>query len=232
MEPTSTVPVKASPPASTGHRRLWAYVVLVAHLVFIAGLFVPAAWQGSHYSITSHSISDMYAVGAPGGTLLAVVIMLCGVTALLFTFLSLWPSLRPAGWPAVVGSILLALSVFGLGNLLSLFEREGCRLADPGCSASDQMANAGGQLDGTLTSIGVLLLVVAYFFLAVAMKRVAAWRSLAWPTRWVAIAVVVFTLGNIIWSPGTAPYGLAERLLAATMAVGAIMFATRVLRRS
>jgi hypothetical protein len=51
-----------------------------------------------------------------------------------------------------VDAVLLALSVYGVGDLLSPFEREACRLADPGCTASDQAANAGGILDSLITT--------------------------------------------------------------------------------
>ena len=66
--------------------------------------------------------------------------------------------------------VLLALSIVGLGDLLSPAERLACRMADPGCTATQQLSNTGGQLDNAISSIGVLLLVIAAFFLAAAMR--------------------------------------------------------------
>ena len=208
--------------------RRWALVGLVAQIAFVASWLIAASWQGPHYSSLEHSISDMYAVGAPYGAFLVVVFTLCGAPTILFAWLSLRPSLRPAGWTATVGSVLLALSIYGLGDLLSPLEREGCRLADAGCSAAAQFANSGGKLDALLSILGVVLFVLAGFFLASAMKRLPAWRRWAWPTRGVALLFVVATgLGTAVDLSG-----LFERLLAATGATSIALLTAGVLQRS
>jgi hypothetical protein len=157
------------------------------------------------------------------------VFALCGAAAILFAWLSLGPALRAAGWRASVGSVLLALSIFGLGDLLSPFEREGCRLADRGCTAGAQLANSGGKLDTALSILGVVLFVMAGFFLASAMKRLAGWRRLARPARWVAVSFLVLFVASVV---GTAVDlgGLFQRLLAALGAVGIALLAAGVLQ--
>jgi hypothetical protein len=102
--------------------------------------------------------------------------------------------LRPGGRAATAGSILLALSIVGLGDLLSPGERLACRMADPGCTSAAQLSNVGGKMDDILSSSGVLLLVLAAFFLAAAMRRVPGWRAWAWPARWTAVALVIFAV--------------------------------------
>jgi Protein of unknown function (DUF998) len=203
----------------------------VAQIAFVASWLIAVSWQGPHYSSLAHYISDMYAVGAPYGTFLVVVFTLCGAATILFAWLSLRPALRPAGWTATVGSVLLALSIYGLGDLLSPLEREGCRLADAGCSAAAQFANSGGKLDALLSILGVVLFVLAGFFLASAMKRLPAWRRWAWPTRGVALLFVVLVVATGL---GTAVdlSGLFERLLAATGATSIALLAAGVLQRS
>jgi hypothetical protein len=57
------------------------------------------------------------------------------------------------------GSVLFGLSIYGLGDLLSPFEREACRLADPGCTWAAQVANSGGTLDAALSVVGLVLFV-------------------------------------------------------------------------
>jgi len=211
--------------------RRWALVGVVAQAAFVTSWLIAASWQGPHYSSLAHSISDMYAVGAPFGAFLVVVLTLCGAATILFAWLSLRPALRPAGWTASVGSALLALSIFGLGDLLSLFEREGCRLADRGCTAAAQFANSGGKLDAALSTLGVLLFVLAGFFLASAMKRLPGWRRWAWPARGVTVLFLVLVVATGL---GTAVdlSGLFERLLAATGAAGIALLAAGVLQRS
>jgi hypothetical protein len=122
--------------------RRWSVVVVTASVAFVAAWLLAASWQGPRYSVTADSISDMYANGAPGAAFPIVVIALCGAAVLLFAWRALWPSLRRAGRPAVIGVTLLGASMFGVGDLLTPFEREGCRLAEPGCTSSAQLANA------------------------------------------------------------------------------------------
>jgi hypothetical protein len=204
----------------------WARVAVIAQGAFVLSWLVAMFWQGSRYDPLAHSISDMYAVTAPGGLFLVVVLTLCGLATVLFAVLAVWPALRTAGWTAAVGSALLALSIFGLGNALSPIEREGCRLADPGCTAADQAANLGGRLDTLLSSAGIFFFIAATFFLAAAMKRVPGWSRLVWPTRIAGIAIIALTVA-LAGAEAADLGGLFERLLAA---VGAAAIAALALR--
>jgi len=215
--------------------RRWAWVCIAAQVLFVLSWLVAAAWQGPRYSILAHSISDMYAVTAPGGMVLVIVLTICGAATMWFTLRSAWPVLRPGGWTATVGCALLALSVLGLGDLLSPFERLACRAADPGCTAARAMSNSGGKLDDTLTSAGVLLLVLAGFFLAAAMRRVPGWQRWAWPARGTAVLIFALIMADAQFG-GTAPLvgsglsGLVERLLAAAAAGAVAALAIGILR--
>jgi hypothetical protein len=207
----------------------WAWVAVIAQALFVVSWLIAQAWQGPRYSALSDTISDMYAVTAPGGPSLVVVLTLCGIATVLFALLSVWPTLRPAGWTAAVGSILLALSIYGLGDALSPFEREACRIADPGCTGGDQMNNLGGRMDAILSTIGILCFVAAAFFLAAAMKRTPGWERVAWPARWVGIGFLVLI---VLAAAGESVKlgGLTERLLAAFGAVAIGALAVRIAR--
>jgi hypothetical membrane protein len=211
--------------------RRWARLVVVGNIVFVLAWLLAAVWQGPRYSVAAHTISDMYADGAPAAAFLIVFFTLSGAVVMLFAFRSLWPALRPAGRTARVGVLLLALSIFGLGDLLTLFEREGCRLADAGCTAAAQTATAGGWLDAVLSTLGVAALVVAGFLLAVAMRKLPEWRSLARPTCWVTIGfLALFVLDGVLG--GTGVGGLCERLIALAGAAGIAALGVGVLRRT
>jgi len=225
------ISVSVVPLAETGRLRRWAVAVVLANCLFVVGWLVAAAWQGPHYSVLADTISDMYANGAPGAVFLILVITLSGVAVLLFTWLSLWPSLRSGGWSATVGAILLALSIFGLGDLLTPFEREACRQADPGCTVADQLGNIGGTLDAILSSVGVVLLIAAGFFLAAAMKRVPGWRHWSRPTRWASVGMIVLVVADVLADTANLG-GLMERLVAAAGAAGIAALAIGVLRHS
>jgi hypothetical protein len=219
------------PPGKAARRvRRLARLGLAAQVIFVASWLLAAAWQGPRYSVLAHSISDMYADAAPGAAFLIVVITLCGAATIWFTWRSLRPALRPAGRLATAGSVLLALSVFGLGDLLTVSEREACRLADPGCTASSQLSNSGGTLDGTLTTAGLVLFVIAGFLLAVAMKRVPGWQAWVRPVRWYMVLMIVLLLANVLSSNGSYS-GLAERLIALAGATGIALLAAGVSRR-
>lgn len=208
----------------------WSVAAIVASAALTLAWLVAAAWQGPRYSVLAHSISDMYAEGAPKAWVLIVVLTLCGVATMGFAGLALWPSLRRGGWAAMVGSVCLALSVFGLGDLLSPFEREGCRLADAGCTPDAATATFGGSLDATLTTFGFMLLVAAGFFLAAAMDNIAAWQAWVRPTQ--AVTIVVLVLFILAGIAGPSWSGLAERLVAVAGAAAIAALAVGVLSRS
>src|SRR5690348_4461494 len=113
----------------TARIRRTAQVAAVAQVVFVASFLIAATWQGPRYDPMTQSISDMYAVTAPNAAFLVVAFTLCGLATVLFAALSVWPTLRNAGWPAAVGAALLGLSIAGLGDLLSPFEQLACRMA-------------------------------------------------------------------------------------------------------
>src|SRR5690348_2165754 len=143
------------------NERTWGWVGFAAQVAFVVSWLIAPAWQGADYNALKHSISDMYADTAPSGWFLVLVLTLCGLATVLFALLAVRPALRAGGRRATVGAALLALSIFGLGDLLSPFEREACRLADVGCTGSDQTANLGGKLDNVLSTAGILLFIAA-----------------------------------------------------------------------
>jgi hypothetical protein len=208
-----------------------AWAGIAAQVIFVAAWLAAASWQGPHYSVLKHSISDMYAVTAPHPMFLLIVITLCGAATIWFALRSVQPALRPGGWAATVGVALLALSVAGLGDLLTPFERMACRLADPGCTTALQVSNPGGKLDGDLTTIGVLALVVAGFFLAHAMRRIPSWQAWARPTRATAVLILALTVADAL-TPHSGLTGLFERLVAVTAAAAITAIAVGILRRS
>lgn len=209
--------------------RRWARVGIAAQVIFVASWLAAASWQGPRYSVLAHSISEMYARTAPHAMFLLIVLTICGAATIWFTLRSLGPALRPGGRAATVGSALLALSVAGLGDLLTPFERVACRMADPGCTTARMISNSGGKLDDAFSSIGVLLLVAAAFFLAHAMRRIPSWQAWAWPARWTAVLVLALAAADVAVSGLS---GLFERLLAATMAAAIAALAAGILRRT
>jgi hypothetical protein len=220
----------AGPARRSASIRRWARAGIAAQVLFVVSWLVAASWQGPRYSVLAHSISDMYANTAPGGQFLVDVFTLCGAVTMGFALRSAWPVLRPGGWPAAVGAALLALSVVGLGDLLSPGERLACRLADPGCTTTMQVSNSGGQMDNLLTSIGLPLLVLAGFFLAAAMRRTPGWRTWGWPARWTMILLLAFAVLDVV-TRNSGLSGLFERLIAATGATAIAAFAAGILRK-
>jgi hypothetical protein len=208
-----------------------ARLVVLADIVFVAAWLLAAAWQGPNYSVAAHTISDMYADGAPGAWFLVLTFTLCGAAVLLFAFRSLWPALQAAGWPARVGVILLGLSIFGLGDLLSVFEQQGCRLADAGCTPEAQAATVGGAADATLSTVGAFALPVCGVLLAVAMKRLPQWQSWFRPTLFAAIGLLALLLLDGVLG-GVGAGGIGERLFALGGAAWITVLGLGVLRRT
>jgi hypothetical protein len=209
--------------------RLWAWAGFAAQVLFVASWLIAAAWQGDRYHTLEHTISDMLAVDAPAAAVLIAVFTLCGLATILFAWLAVRPALRPGGRAATVGAVLLALSIFGLGDLLAAAERQGCRLADPGCTGPDQRDNLGGKIDTMITPTGILLFVAAALVLAAAMKRAPGWQRWAWPFRGVGIGFAVLLFAFVSAPAGLT--GLFERLLAAFGAAAIAALALGIARR-
>ncbi|WP_430785499.1 DUF998 domain-containing protein [Actinoplanes sp. G11-F43] len=210
--------------------RRWAWVGFGAQVLFVVTWLVAASWQGSRYRVMEHTISDMLSVGAPGAGVVIVAFTLCGLGTILFAWLAVRPALRSGGRFATVGAVLLALSIFGVGDLLAAAERQGCRLADPGCTGEDQRANLGGKIDTMITPTGILLFVAAALVLAAAMKRAPGWQRWAWPFRGVAV-VFAALLAAFVNAPAELT-GLVERLLAGFGAAAIAALALGIIRRS
>jgi hypothetical membrane protein len=215
---------------SLGTSSFWAYAVIVMHVLFVISWLVAPLWQESGYSVIKHSISDMYAVGAPHPYILIVVITLSGVAMLGFVIRSVWPAFRSAGWLGKLGAVLLALSIFGLGDLLTPLEREGCPLAAPGCTSADQTANHGGQLDETMSNFGLLAFIAAGLVLSLAMRRIEAFRRFAHYGYWVTFVNLVTFVAII--PAGDDGEGITERLAAVAGVCGIILLAAMILRES
>ncbi len=148
---------------------------ITAQLLFVASWLVFGFFQGSTYSWRAHSISDMYAQTAQHGLILALILTVCGLATIIFVLFALLPNIRQYSKSklAKAGAILLTLSVFGLGNLLAPFERLACRIADQGCTSSQQVSTLGGRLDSNLTFFGILFLILALFFIGYGLHKAA-----------------------------------------------------------
>lgn len=205
-----------------------AQLAVVAQVIFVGSFLIAATWQGPRYDPMTQSMSDMYAVTAPNALFLVVAFTLCGLATILFAGLSVWPTLRRAGWPAVVGAALLALSIPGLGNLLSPFEQLACRMADPGCTYASQASNSGGALDNNLSFPGIVLFGIVPFVIAEAFRRLPEWKAWAWPARFAGFIFIALFVSDIVVYAMNGPQGLFERLLATWIAVTIGVFAWRI----
>jgi hypothetical protein len=232
----------SDPDRKRGRReRRLARAAAAAQVLFVASMLLAASWQGPRYSLLADSVSDMYALNAPAAAFLIIMLTIAGAVTMWFAFRSLRPALRSALLPqassarrlATIGCWLLAFSIFGIGNLLTIFMRLDCRLVDAGCTPAKQVSNFGGTLDNTISSVGVLVFIAAGFLLAVAMNRTASWSSLARPTRRFMVVMIVWVIGDAVSGyGGDHPGGLFERLIAFTGAAWIAYIAVAVSRRS
>lgn len=198
--------------------RIWCWIGLAAQVLFPIAWLVAQLWQRPTYSSVEHTISDMYAYGAPHPAFLLVVLTLTGAATIGFAVLGLRPALS-GHWTGTVGWILVAVSILGLGDLLTFAEREGCQLAAPGCEEAAQTANAGGALDAGLSTFGILALGAAGLFIAAALQRRPSLARYAWPSRIGGILVFVLLLGQAGFTAAGIG-GLGERILAVAVCAG------------
>ena len=98
----------------------------------------------------------------------------------------------------------------------------------PRLHGTSQLANAGGQLDSTLGTTGVVLLLVGGCFAATAMLRSLEWKLLA--TTVFALRAAVIVVIMLLAVVPAAHGGAVERLLALAGAALLGVTATRTLR--
>ena len=201
---------------------------IAGQVLFVLSFLVAGLWQGDRYSVLEHTISDMYADGAPHGLLLALLIAVSGAATIAFALGAWHPTFRSTGRYGTASTVLLVLSIPALGDLLAPLEREGCRLADPGCSVSDQMTT-GGVADVVLSSVGISAMIAFLLVAATAMRRAHGWGRWATPTRWVAVGFVVLLLAYLA-ADSIELGGLVQRALATYTVMFVFVAGLRILR--
>lgn len=224
--------VVPSPSRNLPGVRFWAWVAIVAQVAFVAAVLAARLWQRPGYNVVTDAISDMTAHGAPHANFLVVVFTDTGAATILFALFSVRPALRSGGRLALVGSLLLALSVAGLGNLLSPAERMACSISDPGCTTTIQLSNSGGKTDSIVSTAGAVLLVLAGFLLSAAMRHIPSWQAWVRPVRWTSILLLALLVTTALTGGTSGQGGLFERLFAGAGAAAIAALAVGILRKA
>jgi hypothetical protein len=102
-----------------------------------------------------------------------------------------------------------------------------CRIADQGCTPSEQLATFGGLLDLVSSIPGILFFIGAVFVLAAAMARTPGWRDLAGPSRQLGAVFMVLLVATVLTAAVDAT-GLGTRVFAITGAAGIAGLAWRI----
>lgn len=139
------------------NRRTWAVIVIVAQVVFILSWIIAATWQGGGYSVTKHSISDMYAVAVPHPWFHIVALTLTQAATILFAIFAAWPVFGEPGLAGKVGAVALALSVFGVATCSASSSGSGAGWPTSTLRWPTTPTMSGGRLDSRLTSISTLM---------------------------------------------------------------------------
>lgn len=196
-----------------GHLAAWGAVGVIAQAAFMAGWLAAETWQGPGYSPVTDTISDMQAATAPHVWFPVTCFAIGGIGTFCFAVFGLRPALASAGKVAAAAPWLLACSALALGNSFPLIP---CRLADPGCTAHDQLFSAGGLTDALVATIAFLVLASAPGPLVRRLKSVPRWHR-AVPVMQVARVVCPACFLVLCLSSLTgAAQGLAERALTTT----------------
>jgi Protein of unknown function (DUF998) len=200
----------AKPQSHPSHLQVWGIVGIVAQLALLAGVFIPVAWQGPRYSALLDTISDTEAVTAPHAWFPLACFVVGGLGTCAFAIFGLRPALAAAGKVAASAPWLLACSVLVLGSPVP---RVPCRLADPGCSLHVQISTPGGLIEGILSGIAFLVLVVTPIPLGRRLALLPFWRRLV-PVMKAArtVGLSVYLLLSLSTVVGIGQ-GLMERLL-------------------
>ena len=208
-------------------RRQLAYAAIAGQVVFVVAFFVLGAAEGHGYSATKHYISDLGAPTAHHVALWFAAQVVCAVTLAAFAFGALRPALAPAGRKATIAAWLVIGSVMVFDNITDPIFRLDCRLADKGCSASDQMATWHGKVHVYKFVVALVCSIAAPFVIASCMKALDGWRRLVRPTRIFAVVLIIGSVA-VAAADRSDVQGVVQRLLAIYVAVGVVALAARV----
>ena len=212
-------------------RRQLAYAAIAGQVVFVGAFIVLGATEGHGFSATKHYISDLGAPTAHHVVLWFAAQVVCAVTLAAFAFGALRPALSPAGRKATLAAWLITGSVMVFDNITDPLFRLDCRLADKGCSATDQMATWHGKVHVYKFVVALVCTIAAPFVIASCARVVDGWRSLVRPTRWFGVLTIVGSVG-VGAADRTSAQGLVQRLLAIYVALGVVALAGRVASES
>ena len=141
--------------------RRWSRVALAAQVVFVVGWLVAGWWQGSHYSAVDHTISDMYADGAPHAWFLIVCVTLGGLGTVGFALFGLRPARRAAGRVATTGAVLLSVSILGLGDVLTPSNERAAGSQTQAARPRTRVRISAGSSTPSWSTVGLVAFVVA-----------------------------------------------------------------------
>jgi hypothetical protein len=209
-------------------RKQLAYAAIAGQAVFIGAFVILGAVEGHGYSATKHYISDLGAPTAHHVVLWFAAQVVCALTTAAFAFGALRPSLSPAR-RASLAAWLIVGSVVVFDNITDPIFRLDCRLADHGCSASDQMATWHGKVHVDKFIVALVCSIAAPFVLATCMKATDRWRGLVTPTRAFGVLLIVGSVA-IVAADRSDVQGLVQRLVAVYMSLGVVALAARVIR--
>jgi Protein of unknown function (DUF998) len=163
---------------------------LLASVTFDVGLVAGDLAQPDAFSPANDDVSDLGAQTANSAWLYnQVAANLNGLLIIGFA-LGLWRALG-SGWLARVG--VLALLGLGVGRFLEGFLRLDCRGMDAGCE-NDSWQSTGHGIE---SGISAALFFLAPPLLALAFRRLPAWRDLWLPTL---LAVPVIVAASVLFS--------------------------------
>ena len=192
-------------------------------VIFNLGWMIAQVWQPDAYDPVAHTISDMYAYGAPNAIFLLSCVTLCGIGTILFAILAVRPTVA-GHWTGTMSWLSIALSIFGLGSVTAFVGRVDCQLAAPECTTAKQLSNLGGVLDSALSIVGILAMVLAGLLLAAAMRRRPALARFAGLCRLAGLVILALLIANLLLT-GLGWGGLAERGLAIIGAAELVLLA-------
>jgi hypothetical protein len=161
-------------------RRVFLVCGILSSLLYVAILVVaPMLWV--HYSSTSQTVSELFAIGAPSRSLVVPLLLTYDVLVIAFG-LGVWGSAREKRALRVVGVLLVAYGVVGLtGPFFPIHLREA--LAAGGGTLTDTM-------HGIVTMVLVLFMLLAIGFGAYAFGKRFRLYSIA--------TIVMLLMGGVL----------------------------------
>jgi hypothetical membrane protein len=208
---------------------LLSWGAIVGQTIFTLGWMISDSLQTGGFSPARDDISDLGALTARHPWIILAAQGISSSLTIAFALFALGPSLAKPGRRWALGAILLAASAVALDDLSDTFFRLDCQAANKGCTMAVATASWHGEIHAVVGTVTFVVLIIAPFVLARAMRQRDEWARYSKPAIGYGVGLLAL-LGVYLGLTGQLGDGTAQRVISLVASAGVALLAVHVAR--